>query len=930
MTFDHWDRNTLRFLTHHLASVQRELRIATGFFTIQGYDLIRHAVQGKSVLLLVGFDETSTERLQQKLLDDVFAYLSRWDIEDRRIAVRALITALQEGHFRIAERKTLDWMDARIRSGDHAKLYILDDQLVLVGSSNLTVSGLRLNYEAVMGNDQADRVQLWVDIFERYWTAPDTFDLTADLLAMLNRWLALVEPYAIYLKTVLAFVPEDRTAPPRPTYKMPVSYQRVLIERILRQMYQWQGAFLVASTGLGKTVIATHVAYRLKKEEQIINVMVFAPKAVHPDWSYAMKNAGLHAEIWTRDLLDQPPKQTKGDLMQMMQAIDLIDQHYLIIIDESQYFRNRTVSTGDRVRHSFQRLEHSIATKHPKVLLLTATPFAKDVDDVNNQLTLLPHTAPQTYQRPDGQLFMTDLVSAPATQAWSVPTDAQFFQAFTELPVATVISTSQVAKNFATRTPEGEYIDFGQHKKWFPRIEILRVPAPPPLEAEMSAVFAQRIFHHDLKSFPHRKGFRRTETSIETIAELAWMSSPLALKEVLQQTVNDTYKVSFKASTAQRKHILQPIIDRLTQLDPQSDAKLQVLIKIARQAHQQGQKVLVFTERLSTAVYLERELLAQLPAIRCASTVYQKLDGSYDLKDFEREALPIIQGFAPQANHDQIADPETITAYDLLIATDAFSAGVNLQDASIVVNFDLAWTPDVLIQRIGRVLRLWSEPRRISLYLFTPTQMTLWAHQSKANHVHRRLQQLVARTREAEKFSEIPIMPEDDQVTYETLGDLASVQIENWGFADVEEIEEFSGVSPFLRHLAALQSNRATAEALANDISSAKMYPGKHPLIYLLLFYEQRYYWVIYNLDQGRLESYTEDAILALIECPPQQPIALIDPAVVEQSAQLAKKCWMQANNVSTPEQVERIAALYLLPEGAEPALHHQREEELG
>lgn len=41
----------------------------------------------------------------------------------------------------------------------------------------------------------------------------------------------------------------------------------------------------------------------------------------------------------------------------------------------------------------------------------------------------------------------------------------------------------------------------------------------------------------------------------------------------------------------------------------------------------------------------------------------------------------------------------------VLIATDVLSEGLNLQDASRMVNYDIHWNPVRLMQRIGRVDR---------------------------------------------------------------------------------------------------------------------------------------------------------------------------------------------------------------------------------
>ena len=59
--------------------------------------------------------------------------------------------------------------------------------------------------------------------------------------------------------------------------------------------------------------------------------------------------------------------------------------------------------------------------------------------------------------------------------------------------------------------------------------------------------------------------------------------------------------------------------------------------------------------------------------------------------------------FSPISNVKQISAADELR---VLIATDVLSEGQNLQDASIVVNYDLPWAIIRLIQRAGRVDRI--------------------------------------------------------------------------------------------------------------------------------------------------------------------------------------------------------------------------------
>ena len=56
----------------------------------------------------------------------------------------------------------------------------------------------------------------------------------------------------------------------------------------------------------------------------------------------------------------------------------------------------------------------------------------------------------------------------------------------------------------------------------------------------------------------------------------------------------------------------------------------------------------------------------------------------------------------------------------MLVATDVLSEGQNLQDAAIIVNFDLPWAIIRLIQRAGRVDRIGQKSEKILCYSFLP------------------------------------------------------------------------------------------------------------------------------------------------------------------------------------------------------------------
>ena len=76
-----------------------------------------------------------------------------------------------------------------------------------------------------------------------------------------------------------------------------------------------------------------------------------------------------------------------------------------------------------------------------------------------------------------------------------------------------------------------------------------------------------------------------------------------------------------------------------------------------------------------------------------------------------------ITAFAPYYNGSSSAELKLKNTKEIriLVSTDVLSEGLNLQDASLMINYDLHWNPVRLMQRIGRVDRR-LDPRAENLY----------------------------------------------------------------------------------------------------------------------------------------------------------------------------------------------------------------------
>jgi hypothetical protein len=127
------------------------------------------------------------------------------------------------------------------------------------------------------------------------------------------------------------------------------------------------------------------------------------------------------------------------------------------------------------------------------------------------------------------------------------------------------------------------------------------------------------------------------------------------------------------------------------------DDKAQTLIQLLKDDPLLSQhKVLVFSEYRDTARYLAKVLKAA-----GFSRVAQVDSGS------SGERGDAITAFAPYYNESTSAalQAQGVSETRILVSTDVLSEGLNLQDASLMINYDLHWNPVRLMQRIGRVDR---------------------------------------------------------------------------------------------------------------------------------------------------------------------------------------------------------------------------------
>lgn len=194
---------------------------------------------------------------------------------------------------------------------------------------------------------------------------------------------------------------------------------------------------------------------------------------------------------------------------------------------------------------------------------------------------------------------------------------------------------------------------------------------------------------------------RQTELFGEGDMDAPEQDEDIISEEMLEAAIvldRDQFEVpQILSESFQDLNQIAEFLNELRQFKPSHDDKLRALIHLLKtDPVLKKHKVMIFSEFMATARYLKVELE------KAGIKGVDQIDSAT-----KRSRGDVIRQFAPYYNdrNSQALADAGLTETRVLIATDVLSEGLNLQDATRLINYDLHWNPVRLMQRIGRVDR---------------------------------------------------------------------------------------------------------------------------------------------------------------------------------------------------------------------------------
>jgi len=480
---------------------------------------------------------------------------------------------------------------------------------------------------------------------------------------------------------------------------------------------------LADDPGAGKTIMAGLFIRELLMRADVKRILIVSPGSLTEQWQdELLEKFGLHFEIFSREKQEQCASGNYfEEQSQIIARLDQLSRNEdyqeklkhtdfdMIVVDEAHkmsahYFGSKINETG---RFKLGKLLGSI-TRH--FLLMTATPHNGKEEDFQLFMSLLDGDRfygkfREGAHKVDISDMMRRMVKEELLKFDGTPLfpERRAYTANYELSEQEEALYAQVTDYVRNEMNRADNI--GGKKKntvGFALTQLQRRLASSPEAIYQSLKRLRKRLQDRLDEM---KLVQRGHHVAETLAKYNVKDVPEDIDEASDEMLGGEYEewvedVVDQATAAETIDELEAEIISLKALESQArtvvqsgnDKKWEELSSLLQESPEMytssgnRRKMIIFTEHRDTLAYL-----------------VERISGLIGLPD----AVVSIHGGTNRDDRRKIQEefrnnPDVL----VLVATDAAGEGVNLQNANLMVNYDLPWNPNRLEQRFGRIHRI--------------------------------------------------------------------------------------------------------------------------------------------------------------------------------------------------------------------------------
>lgn len=701
------------------------------------------------------------ERFERKLTDDALRLNEEGLARDRDLlgfttetdsAVKRLLGFLESGKIEVRryEKQFL-----------HGKAFLFSHENgTIAGSSNFTGAGLTTNLELNLGQYQPEIVRKVEQWFERLWSEGVPYDLGAIYEARFQEY----SPYLIYLRVLWERYHDELLAEASQTGLIHLTrFQTDGLDRAKRILAKYNGVLIADGVGLGKTFVAGELLTEIIQRNRQ-RALLIAPAALRDGtWERFQNRFMLYVETISFEQLTAAMQGSDGAGLKSAPS-----EYSLIIVDEAHAFR----STDSQRSQALRKLIRGDPPKKVVLMTATPVNNSLwDLHDllgyfIDHDAVFADAGIPSLRRRFEEASREDPFTLKPDTlfdvlDATTVRRTRHFVQRYYPEDRITLPGGEQVVIHFPQPHVESRSYDLEKVLPGF-FYQITEILAPEEGEPKLTmarywptryskegdqdnrqAALIGLIRSGLLKRFESSvKAFADTTRrmvdahtafldgleqgvliSSPDLAEISETDSDEAWEELIATSVPlSATEIEVKrlaADVRQDRDLLQQMHDRAAKVSARKDPKLRLLAeklkeilrdsetRLTEEQKRNSRKVLVFSYFADTVEWIAEflnESLARDDSLAPYRGRLAVVHGDESYGGVTREKA--VFGFAPKSAEAPVGQDADL--YDILVTTDVLAEGMNLQQASRIINYDLPWNPMRLVQRHGRIDRIGS------------------------------------------------------------------------------------------------------------------------------------------------------------------------------------------------------------------------------
>lgn len=393
-------------------SMADQVDIQVGYFYFSGFELLANDLKDKKVRILVGkqIDPNTVPKIvamQQKSGKsiDFERFQPQEDYSSRSEQKADYFTGFtrlfnetqafddpktQEA-YKIFEEKIINGsLQIKLTKSDqHGKIYLIHNKTEFsqngdypgtrfMGSSNLTYNGLLEQGELNDSTREPQKFLEGVSKFESMWLESENIDIATvdnqiEFKEVINKlWINEVgNPYLMYIRVLYELFNQENTTniktPAQITDEsfLDLEYQIDAISMGINKIEQYGGVIIADVVGLGKSIIASAIAYNIAQKNNT-TVVIICPPHLMSQWEDYQADFHLPGtKVFSSGKIEDAYNYCFSQKVPVT-----------IIIDEAHRYRNE-LTDDYTLLHQLAR-----SNQNNKVIILTATPFNNDPKDV--------------------------------------------------------------------------------------------------------------------------------------------------------------------------------------------------------------------------------------------------------------------------------------------------------------------------------------------------------------------------------------------------------------------------------------------------------------------------------------------------------------------------------------------------------------------